>query len=108
LRGQAVIWRCGRYLLLVVHSQSSPLVSRVVPPDQLMPAAKELATKIAKGPSISIELMKRMVYDGLEANNFAASLAYEGWAQSVCHLTEDTKEGRLAFQEKREPDFKGQ
>lgn len=84
------------------------LVSRVVPPDQLMPAAKELAMKIAKGPSVSIELMKRMVYDGLEANNFAASLAYEGWAQSVCHLTEDTKEGRLAFQEKREPNFKGQ
>jgi len=83
------------------------LVGRVVPHEQVMPTALELAGKIAAGPSTSIELMKKMVYEGLEANSFSLSLAYEGWAQEMCYQTEDVAEGYKAFQEKREPVFTG-
>jgi 2-(1,2-epoxy-1,2-dihydrophenyl)acetyl-CoA isomerase len=83
------------------------LVSKVVPHDQLMAAVRELAAKIAGGPSVAIELMKKMVYEGLEADNFSSSIAYEGWAQEMCLLTDDTKEAMNAFLEKREPKFKG-
>lgn len=83
------------------------LVSRVVPHSELMKAATEFALKLAKGPSIAIELMKKLTYDGLEANNFAAQLAYECWAQDQCHMTDDNKEGVKSFLEKREPHFKG-
>jgi len=83
------------------------LVSRVVPHDTLMEVTGALALKIARGPSTSIELMKRMVYEGLEANNFALQIAYEAWAQEMCHLTEDCKEGVDAFLEKREARFTG-
>lgn len=83
------------------------LVSKVVPHDQLMATVRELATKIANGPSVAIELMKKIVYEGFEANNFAASLAYEGWAQEMCFLTDDIKEATNAFLEKREPKFTG-
>ncbi|MBM4453705.1 MAG: crotonase, partial [Chloroflexi bacterium] len=83
------------------------LVSRVVPHDQLMTAVREMATKIARGPSVAIELMKKMVYEGLEADNFSSSIAYEGWAQEMCLLTDDTKEAMNAFLEKREPKFSG-
>lgn len=83
------------------------LVLRVVPHDQLMLVARELASKIASGPSLAIELMKKMVYDGLEANNFSASIAYEAWAQGMCFPTDDVQEALNAFLEKREPNFTG-
>jgi len=83
------------------------LISRVVPADKLMSAVTEVALKIAKGPSTAIELMKRMVYEGLEANSFPLSLAYEGWAQEMCYLTEDVQEGINSFLEKRPPHFTG-
>ena len=84
------------------------LVSRVVPHDQLMPVTQEFALRLAKGPSLSIELTKRLVYQGLEANNFVNDLKAEAWAQRMCSTSEDAKEGRLSFLEKREPVFKGQ
>lgn len=83
------------------------LASRVVAPDKLMPTALELAQRIAAGPTVSIELMKRMVHQGLEADNFEASLAFEGFSQDIAHSTEDAKEGVKAFLDKREPVFKG-
>jgi len=83
------------------------LVSRVVPHDDLMKVTRELASKIARGPSIANEFVKRLVYHGLESNNFEAQMAYEAFALSVCFQTEDLKEAVQAFKEKRGPIFKG-
>jgi len=83
------------------------LASAVVTPEALMPTARELAAKIAQGPSLAIELMKRMVYDGMEGNSFAQQAAYEGWAQEMCYLTDDFKEGVSAFLGKRKATFTG-
>lgn len=83
------------------------LVSKVVPPDELMKETKALASKIAKGPPIAIELIKRAVYTGLQSNNLAAQLGYETYAASVCVRTEDFQEGVKSFLEKREAQFKG-
>lgn len=83
------------------------LVNRVVPHENLLTNVMELAARIAKGPSMAIELMKGALYHGLESNNFAHHLGYETWAQERCFETEDIKEGVTAFFEKREPKFKG-
>lgn len=83
------------------------LVSKVAPPDDLMKETRALATKLAKGPPIAIELIKRAVYTGLESNNLAAQLGYETYAAGVCVRTEDFGEGVKAFLEKREAAFKG-
>ncbi|TAK34415.1 MAG: 2-(1,2-epoxy-1,2-dihydrophenyl)acetyl-CoA isomerase [Chloroflexota bacterium] len=89
------------------EAQRLGLVSKVVAHEELMPAAMGLAMRIAQGPSTAVELIKRVVYEGLEANNFALQLSYEAWAQSVCVQTDDFNEGVKAFLDKREPTFIG-
>lgn len=82
------------------------LVNRVVPHEELMPEAKKLADKIAKGPAVALELTKRSVYKALN-NTIESQLDYEFWGQSVCYTTEDHKEAIQSFIEKRDPMFKG-
>ncbi len=83
------------------------LVTRVVPPDELMPTVKELATKMAKGAGLSIKFTKKAVYKGLQHNDLLTQLDYESFAQGVCRQSEDHREGVKAFMEKRKPQFKG-
>jgi len=83
------------------------LVTKVVPPDELMPTVKELATKLAKGPGLSIKFTKKAVYKGLQHNDLLTQLDYESFAQGVCRQSEDHREGVKAFMEKRPPQFKG-
>jgi len=83
------------------------LVTRVVPADELMKVSREFALRIARGPSVSIELQKRLTYEGLKATSVQAQMAHEDFAQHVCYQTEDAREGAASFLEKREPHFKG-
>ena len=82
------------------------LVSRVIPPEELMSRAKELAQKIASGPPISVELVKRVMWEKIR-NQVREHLLFESYAQTVCRSTQDQKEAVKAFMEKREPQFKG-
>ena len=82
------------------------LVNRVVEPDQLMLSALELASRLASGPSVAIELTKKLIKASLD-NTFDTQLSYEAWGASVCGTTEDRKEGAQSFLEKRPAAFKG-
>ena len=82
------------------------LVSRVVPPDELMKVTKELAGKIAKGPPITMELTKRAVYRGVE-NDLDSQINFETYIGNLVRATQDHQEGVKAYMEKREPQFKG-
>jgi 2-(1,2-epoxy-1,2-dihydrophenyl)acetyl-CoA isomerase len=82
------------------------LVNKVVPHGELMNATMELATRIANGPSVAVELIKRGVYKGM-ANDLESQLDFETLAQRICFQTKDFKEGITSFLEKREPKFKG-
>ncbi len=82
------------------------LVSRVVAPEALMPAAYELARKIAAGPPVAIRLARRALHRNAESD-FRSALEYETFAQNVCQDTEDAREGIQAFVEKRAPRFRG-
>ena len=83
------------------------IVSRVVPPDELMKVARELAARIAQQPPIAIELTKRLVYRSM-FDDLARHLDLETWAQRICVETEDRAEAVRAFFEKRpQPQFKG-
>lgn len=82
------------------------LVNKVVPHNDLMRVAKELATTIAEGPPVAIQLMKKGVYGAL-IYDLESQLDFESYAQSICRQTEDHKEGVQAFMQKRKPEFKG-
>lgn len=82
------------------------LVNRVVPHKELMAVTKELATRIAKGPSIAIKLMKLATLKGLR-HDLMSYLDFESYALNICRQTDDHREGVEAFKQKREPQFKG-
>jgi 2-(1,2-epoxy-1,2-dihydrophenyl)acetyl-CoA isomerase len=80
------------------------LVSRVVQPEELMDAALSLAERIAAGPSVTIELTKRLVRD-LTHRDLDRQLQNEAWAIGI--QTEDRAEGGKAFRERRDPKWTG-
>jgi len=80
------------------------LVNKVVPQEQLMPTALEMAEKIMKSPPLSIKYTKRALRTAL-ANDAHKSALEEGWR--VIMDSEDIKEMVRASLEKREPQFQG-
>ena len=83
------------------------LANRLVPAEDLLKTAGEFALRLARGPSVSIELNKRLTYEGLRADSVQTQMANEDFARYVCRQTDDFKEGINSFLEKREPIFKG-
>lgn len=82
------------------------LVSEVVPADELLSRATTLAAEIANGPSVAIELMKRLTQEGL-TRGLDEQIEMEQFLQGITHNTEDAAEGRNSFLERREPVFRG-
>ena len=82
------------------------LVNRVVEPDELLPEALKLATRLAAGPTVTLELTKRLVND-LTRGGLDVHLQNEAWAGTRLALTEDSGEGRASFLERREPRWTG-
>lgn len=82
------------------------LVNKVVPHDELMPAALEMAGKIASKPPIALRLAKEGIRKGFNVSEDEWK-QWHSFAMSFCFSTEDHKEGATAFAEKREPKFKG-
>jgi enoyl-CoA hydratase len=82
------------------------LVNRVVPPEQLMDAVRDMANRIiAKGP-VAVGLAKMAINVGSNSD-LNTGLLFEKLAQTVAFYTEDRLEGTGAFLEKRSPNFKG-
>ncbi len=81
------------------------LVNHVVPQDQVMKVAKDLARKIASKGQIGIRKILEVVDAGLE-QPLDTALAAEARAFGVVADTEDCKEGIGAFLQKRQPQFK--
>ena len=82
------------------------LVNRVVPMDELMPAAKELAKKIAYKSAAALKLAKQAINYGMQAP-LESGLKYEYEMYALALSLEDKAEGVSAFIEKRKPKFVG-
>jgi enoyl-CoA hydratase/carnithine racemase len=88
------------------RAEAIGLVNRVVAPDDLETAGRELAARLAAGPPTALAAMKQAMHQGL-SRSLAESLEIEGLFQAVCFTTADTAEAMTAFAERREPRFEG-
>jgi len=77
------------------------IVSRVVPPDELMKVSQELAAKIAQKSPISLGLIKRVEYETL-SSEMPHYLDLEAYGQNWCARTEEHRAALRAFAERRQ------
>ncbi|MFW8565597.1 enoyl-CoA hydratase/isomerase family protein [Orrella sp. 11846] len=82
------------------------LVTEVMPIEDLMPRAMELAQQMANTAPLSLRFIKQAIDLGMQTG-IDAGLEYERFAAAVTATSEDRKEGMRAFVEKRKPKFIG-
>lgn len=82
------------------------LVNAVVPPGELMQAARAFARRIAANAPLAVQAAKEL---GLRSRDMplADGLRLEQMVSRILQGSEDVKEGRAAFAEKRPPRFEG-
>src|SRR5437762_13639535 len=83
------------------------LVYQVLPAAELLPAARELAGRMANVAPIALGLTKALVNRSLESN-LADMLEFESLAQAMARGTRDHQEAVRAFLEKRPAEFRGE
>ncbi len=81
------------------------LVNKVVPPEELMDAARALAEKIAAKSAPVVSHCMQAVHHGL-ACTLSEGLNLEAHLFGLCCATEDKAEGTSAFLQKRKPAFR--
>jgi 2-(1,2-epoxy-1,2-dihydrophenyl)acetyl-CoA isomerase len=86
-------------------AQEWGLINRCVPDAELMPKALELAKALADGPA-SLGMTRNLVWDSLDTP-WHAQLEAEAYAQGAAGRTSDSREGVMAFAEKRPAKFTG-
>jgi enoyl-CoA hydratase/carnithine racemase len=82
------------------------LVNKVVPLKELMSTAKELASRLAHGPTLAIGWTKRSVNKRIK-QDLNLLMDAVSLTEQITFSTEDHKEAARAFVEKRKPQFKG-
>ena len=104
---QALEWCFTGRVFPADEALAGRLVSRVVPPDQLLPTARSLAREIAaKTAPVSVALIRQMMWrlsaadDPMEAHKVDSRGIYSRGRSG------DVKEGVMAFLEKRPAQFK--
>lgn len=103
-RAKELIYLARR--LSAQEALSYGLVSQVTEPDKLMPAALDMAARIAKNGPIAVQQAKFAINKGTECS-LDIGLKIESNAYAVTIPTEDRVEGLNAFKEKREPQYRG-
>lgn len=82
------------------------LINQVVPDDQLMDAAMELARSFASGATVAYGAVKRMLHESF-AGTLETQMELEARTIAAMSHTRDGREGIDAFLNKRMPSFEG-
>jgi enoyl-CoA hydratase len=83
------------------------LVNKLVPAGQALPAAVELARKVALGAPLALAASKRVI---VESADWAANEAFARQGEIIAPIfrSKDAMEGAAAFAEKRPPAWRGE
>ncbi|MCK2213046.1 enoyl-CoA hydratase-related protein [Actinomadura sp. ATCC 31491] len=83
------------------------LVTRVVPADDVLKTAHELAVRLAQGPTLAFAATKRALAHAA-AHPLSSALALEADLQDECVATRDHHDATRAFLAKQRPAFNGE
>lgn len=83
------------------------LVSKVVPAKELLPAARNLALRIAENPPFAVRMTKRLLMEGRHTR-LDTLLELSASMQALAHKTADHREAMEAILGRRPPMFTGQ
>jgi enoyl-CoA hydratase len=106
-------WLAGSEIVLRGHQVSAQrayevgLVNHVVPADEVLGLARELAEEIAGLPPRHVQITKQQLMMARpRPSTYQSSIAFANARNQLTPL-EDTREAALAFAEKRRPVFRG-
>jgi enoyl-CoA hydratase/carnithine racemase len=104
---QALEWCYTGRVFPAQEALNGRLVSKVVPPDQLLPTARQLAGEIAaRTAPVSIALIRQMMWRTLGADDPMEAHKVDSRGIYTRGRSEDVKEGVMSFLEKRPANFK--
>ena len=103
---RAVEWVCTGRVFPAEEALAGGLVRSVHPPDELLPAARALATEMAEGTSpVSVALSRQMLWRMLGAPHPMDAHRIDSRGIAARGASPDAREGVLSFLEKRPASF---
>lgn len=104
---QATEWVYSGRIITPKEALAGRLVSRVLPQEALLPAARELAREIGENTSgVSVALSRQMLWRGLGMTHPIEAHRVESLGIHWMGRSPDCAEGVTSFLEKRSPNFK--
>ena len=103
-RAKAIEWILTGDLVMAQEALRLGLVNHVVPQDQVLKSAKDLARKMASKGAVAVGQALRAIEEGLEGT-LESGRRKEAEAFGAVVTTADAREGIAAFLEKRQPKF---
>lgn len=109
---QRLRWEDAMELLLLgdtvdaARAKEMGLVGRVVPDDQVMVEARALAERLCRVAPLAVRTTKEVAVRSREMP-WVDAVRFGETMRIVAQATDDAKEGRAAFAERREPDWQG-
>ena len=85
----------------------SGFINRVVPREQLLGAAQEMAARIGENAPLAVQAAKELAVRSFEMN-MSEGLRFEQFVNRILSQSQDSAAAREAFAEKRKPVFKGE
>ncbi len=104
--GRASEWTLTGRVFPASEALEAGLVNRVLPPEDLLPAARELASEIVANASpVSVTLTRHMLWKALDAESPMAAHRVESKGIYTRGRSADAREGVVSFLEKRPAEF---
>ena len=104
---QAAEWLYTGRVFTAAEALAGGLVRSVHPDEELLDAARALATEIAESAPVSVALARRMLWRGLVADHPMYAHRVDSRAVLATGRTPDATEGVMSFLEKRTAQFTG-